>query len=85
MLLSKQHPVLCIFQIQVMEEDEKNNGGIFSTCQKGRAPPLVTTNFVAQDQGYCSPRFIRASMYNVPTTVDMMKQASQLEQTLIFT
>lgn len=61
-------------QIQVMEEDQKSNGGIFGTCQKGRAPPLVTTDFIVQDQGYCSPRFLRASMYNVPTTMDMMKQ-----------
>lgn len=59
-----------------MEEDQKNNGGIFATHQRGRAPPLVTTDFIVQDQGNCSPRFIRASMYNVPTTMDIMKQAS---------
>lgn len=62
--------------IQVMQDDKQNRSGIFYTNQKGLMPPLVTTNFVTQDQGNCSPRFVRSTMYNVPVTVDMMKQTS---------
>ena len=63
-----------IFQIQVMQDDQLNRSGIFVTNQKGLVPPLVTTNFITQDQGNASPRYIRSSMYNVPATIDMMKQ-----------
>lgn len=48
----------------------------FVTSQPGLVPPLVTTKYVTHDQGNSSPRFIRSSMYNVPFTADMMKQAS---------
>lgn len=48
--------------------------GVFITNQKGLAPPLVTTDFVTQDQGNTSPRYIRSTMYNVPTTADLIKQ-----------
>lgn len=54
------------FQIQVTQDDQQNRSGVFCTNQKGLVPPLVTTNFVVQDQGNASPRFIRSSMYNVP-------------------
>jgi hypothetical protein len=63
-----------IFQIQVMQDDQSSRSGIFYTNQKGLVPPLVTTNFITQDQGNASPRYIRSSMYNVPATIDMMKQ-----------
>lgn len=62
--------------IQVMQDDQSNRSGIFYTNQKGLAPPLVTTNFITQDQGNASPRYIRSSMYNVPATIDMMKQTA---------
>ncbi|XP_075216989.1 COPII coat complex component secretory 24CD isoform X2 [Lycorma delicatula] len=62
--------------IQVMQDDQKTKSGIFYTNQKGQVPPLVTTNFTVQDQGNASPRFIRSSMYNVPITIDMMKQTA---------
>lgn len=39
------------FQIQVIEDDQKNRGGLFQTGQKGLVPPLVTTSFIAEDQG----------------------------------
>ncbi|XP_046392405.1 protein transport protein Sec24C isoform X2 [Ischnura elegans] len=62
--------------IQVMQEDQRIHSGIFYTDQKGQVPPLVTTKFLTQDQGNASPRFIRATMYSVPATIDMMKQTA---------
>ena len=49
--------------IQVMEDDKRTRSGPFATNQKGLIPPLVTTQFVTQDQGNSGPRFIRSSMY----------------------
>jgi protein transport protein SEC24 len=57
-----------------MQDDQHNRSGIFYTNQKGLVPPLVTTNFITQDQGNANPRYIRSSMYNIPATIDMMKQ-----------
>lgn len=51
-------------------------GGVFVTNQKGQVPPLVTTKFVTQDQGNASPRYIRSTMYTVPTTADIIKQVN---------
>jgi len=34
-----------------MEDDKRNRCGIFQTGQKGGIPPLVTTDFVVEDQG----------------------------------
>ncbi|XP_066585549.1 protein transport protein Sec24C [Prorops nasuta] len=62
--------------IQVMEDDQRNRGGVFITNQKGLLPPLVTTKIVVQDQGNASPRYIRATFYTVPTTADIIKQTS---------
>jgi protein transport protein SEC24 len=57
-----------------MQDDQNKRSGIFYTNQKGLVPPLVTTNFITQDQGNASPRYIRSSMYSVPATIEMMKQ-----------
>lgn len=38
-------------------------------------PPLVTTDFVAVDEGNASPRLMRSTIYNVPTTADLLKTA----------
>ncbi|XP_011635286.1 protein transport protein Sec24C [Pogonomyrmex barbatus] len=62
--------------IQVMQDDQNMRGGVFITNQKGLVPPLVTTNFITQDQGNASPRYIRSTMYTVPTTADMIKQTN---------
>lgn len=61
-----------------MQDDEKNRSGVFYTDQKGLMPPLVTTNFIIQDQGNCSPRFLRSTTYNVPVTADLLKQVKNL-------
>ncbi|CAH1795236.1 unnamed protein product [Owenia fusiformis] len=61
--------------IQVIEDDRKNRTGMFPTGVRGTVPPLVTTDFTVQDQGNCSPRFIRSTMYNIPCTQDMLKQS----------
>ena len=34
-----------------MEDDKRNRCGVFQTGQKGAVPPLVTTDFVVEDQG----------------------------------
>ncbi|KAK2583030.1 hypothetical protein KPH14_009072 [Odynerus spinipes] len=60
--------------IQVMQDDQRAKGGVFATNQRGLVPPLVTTKFVTQDQGNASPRYIRSTMYTVPTTADIIKQ-----------
>ncbi|XP_049838119.1 protein transport protein Sec24C isoform X1 [Schistocerca gregaria] len=62
--------------IQVMLDDQRNRSGVFITNQKGLVPPLVTTDFITQDQGNASPRYLRSSIYNVPVTAEMMKQTA---------
>ncbi|XP_053619272.1 protein transport protein Sec24C isoform X1 [Plodia interpunctella] len=62
--------------IQVMADDQANRGGVFVTNEKGQVPPLVTTDFVVDDKGNASPRYIRSSMYSVPVTADLLKQTS---------
>ncbi|XP_042905393.1 protein transport protein Sec24C [Parasteatoda tepidariorum] len=62
--------------IQVIEDDQKTRSCPFSTAQRGLVPPLVTTNFTVTDDGFCSPRYIRSTIYNVPTTADMLKQTN---------
>ncbi|GLV32062.1 Secretory 24CD [Carabus blaptoides fortunei] len=62
--------------IQVTLDDQRTRSGLFCTNQKGLVPPLVSTNFITQDQGNAGPRYIRSTMYNVPTTSDIMKQTA---------
>lgn len=59
-----------------MADDQQNRGGIFVTNEKGLVPPLATTDFVVDDKGNASPRYIRSSMYTVPVTADLLKQTS---------
>ncbi len=40
-------------QIQVIEDDKTNRGGLFQTSGRGMVPPLVTTNIITEDQGGC--------------------------------
>ena len=61
--------------VQVIEDDKVNRSGQFQTTSRGSVPPLVTTDFITQDQGNCNPSFIRSTMYNIPCTADMMKNS----------
>ncbi|XP_065218040.1 protein transport protein Sec24C [Planococcus citri] len=62
--------------IEVMSEDRKVfSNKPFHTNQAGLVPPLVSTEFLVEDEGNANPRFIRSTMYNVPCNMDMMKQA----------
>jgi len=53
------HDLICMCdvkcQIQVMEDDKRSRCGVFNTGQKGTVPPLVTTDFVVEDQGIVFP------------------------------
>ena len=59
-----------------MVEDQQNRSGMFATNQRGLLPPLVTTSFQVDDQGNASPRYIRSTMYSVPSQPDMLKQTA---------
>lgn len=62
--------------IQVIENDRATRGGqVYVTSTRGQVPPLVTTDYVVQDQGNASPRYIRCTTYCFPCTSDMAKQA----------
>ncbi|XP_077535726.1 COPII coat complex component secretory 24CD isoform X2 [Haemaphysalis longicornis] len=62
--------------IQVIEDDRKAHGGPFYTNKRGQVPPLVTTDFVVHDEGICSPRFVRSTIYSVPCTPEMLRQTA---------
>nr|XP_023685568.1 protein transport protein Sec24D-like [Paramormyrops kingsleyae] len=60
---------------QVIEDDQAKRGGqIYTTNLRGQVPPLVTTDFVVQDQGNASPRVMRSTVYSFPCTADLAKQ-----------
>jgi len=56
--------------------DDRVNAGQFVTNEKGKVPPLVTTDFTTYDQGNSGPRIMRSTMYSVPDSPDMKKQTS---------
>lgn len=58
----------------MIQDDQRVRGGVFITNQRGLVPPLVTTDFITQDQGNASPRYVRSTMYTIPTTADIVKQ-----------
>lgn len=62
--------------IEVMlHNNSKYSGEIFETNDAGKMPPLISTDFVCKDAGNCNPRFIRSSIYSVPSNADLMKQS----------
>lgn len=61
---------------QVIDDDRSKHGGqVYTTNLRGQVPPLVTTDFVVQDQGNASPRYIRCTTYSFPCTADLAKQS----------
>ena len=64
--------------IEVAQANMAKYGGggeLFETNEAGKIPPLVTTDFVCKDGGNCNPRFMRSSIYAVPTNPDLLKQS----------
>ncbi|XP_064200940.1 protein transport protein Sec24D-like isoform X1 [Anguilla rostrata] len=60
---------------QVIADDQAKRGGqVYTTNLRGQVPPLVTTDFVVQDQGNASPRFMRCTTNSFPCTSDLAKQ-----------
>uniref|UniRef100_A0A0N4ZSD2 Protein transport protein Sec24C n=1 Tax=Parastrongyloides trichosuri TaxID=131310 RepID=A0A0N4ZSD2_PARTI len=67
-------PELMPSAIQVREDDKIAKNGPFPTGYPvADIPPLITTDYIGQDQGNCIPRFLRSTLYSVPTTNDMLK------------
>lgn len=62
------------------EDQELRSNEPFVTNQPGLVPPMVTTNFIVEDEGNANPRFMRSTMYNVPCNMDMMKQVNNSRQ-----
>ncbi|KNC80263.1 hypothetical protein SARC_07373 [Sphaeroforma arctica JP610] len=61
--------------VTVMANDQKNYDGEaarYGTLQKP-APPLASTNFVAIDEGNCTPRFLRMTCNSIPNTEELSK------------
>jgi len=63
--------------VQVLEDDRGVNANRFFNTGylTAEQPPLVTTEFVANDTGNSNPKFIRSSVYQVPSNGDMIKKA----------
>jgi len=62
--------------IQVMSEDQASfDNEIFQTSSRGKVPPLVSTKCRIQDDGNCSPRYMRSSVYSIPCNQDMLKES----------
>lgn len=56
-----------------MKLDQEQRGSTpYLTSTRGIPPPLVTTDFTVQDDGSCSPRYMRATMYTVPCSKDLL-------------
>ncbi|CAG9534212.1 unnamed protein product [Cercopithifilaria johnstoni] len=62
--------------VQVIEEDRSTKSGTFPTgYPTAEHPPLTSTEFIAQDQGICSPKFMRSTLYVAPASSDMLKNS----------
>lgn len=61
--------------VAVQEQDQEvYYNEPYLTCGRGTVP-LSTTSYTAIDQGSCTPRFMRFSTYNLPTTDDLANLA----------
>uniref|UniRef100_A0AAF5RT43 Sec23/Sec24 trunk domain-containing protein n=2 Tax=Wuchereria bancrofti TaxID=6293 RepID=A0AAF5RT43_WUCBA len=62
--------------VQVIEEDRSTRSGTFPTgYPTAEHPPLTSTEFIAQDQGICNPKFMRSTLYVAPASSDMLKNS----------
>lgn len=61
--------------IDVMNTNSSKSAGVYRTNEVGVAPPLVTTDFICKDEGLCNPRFIRSTVYSIPSNQDLIKQS----------
>uniref|UniRef100_A0AC35G9H3 Uncharacterized protein n=1 Tax=Panagrolaimus sp. PS1159 TaxID=55785 RepID=A0AC35G9H3_9BILA len=62
--------------IQVIEDDRQIKSGAFPTgFPTAEYPPLVSTEFIANDYGNSNPKFMRSSLYSVPATQEFTKQS----------
>jgi hypothetical protein len=62
--------------IEEQNKDQKAYAAVpFVTSTRGM-PPYSTTNFRAVDEGNCNPRFIRSTLYNIPTTDSLLKSSN---------
>lgn len=61
--------------VQVMEDDQVRAGVFPTGFPHAEYPPLVSTNFFAQDQGNSNPKFMRSSLYIAPATNDLLKSS----------
>ncbi|XP_072122697.1 protein transport protein Sec24C-like [Mobula birostris] len=60
--------------VQVAENDKELwESQVFYTDTRGQVPPLSTTHFRVEDQGFASPRFVRCTTYTFPCTPEMAK------------
>ncbi|XP_051896705.1 protein transport protein Sec24C-like [Pristis pectinata] len=60
--------------VQVSENDKELwESQVFCTDTRGQIPPLSTTHFRVEDQGFASPRFVRCTTYTFPCTPEMAK------------
>lgn len=54
--------------------DSETDRRIYPTCSRD-AVPLTSSDYLAFDQGNCSPRYMRASTYILPTTDDLAQSS----------
>uniref|UniRef100_F1KR98 Protein transport protein Sec24C n=1 Tax=Ascaris suum TaxID=6253 RepID=F1KR98_ASCSU len=75
-------PNLMPSAVQVIDEDRSTRSGPFPTgYPTAEFPPLTTTEYIAQDQGNCNPKFMRTTLYAAPASSDVLKN-SQLPFTV---
>ena len=61
--------------IDVMNANSSKTAGLFKSNEAGVVPPLVTTDFICKDEGLSNPRFIRSTIYSIPSNQDLIKQS----------
>lgn len=67
-------PNLMPSAVQVIEEDRSTRSGLFPTgYPNAEHPPLTSTEYFAQDQGNCNPKYMRSTLYVAPASSDILK------------